>query len=263
MKKSVSVLVALLAISTANASYQRGFVVAVDKKSFTIKYPGNDKWTFTYDPDMGKPEIVNQPGGWVAPGAPLGVTPDKIKIGMFVHVLYTNVKGVLVCKRVIPVVTHLGMREIDFEPLLAKGKKTLPEFVLRIRLQTYEGLGSFFPHTFEFEFDQGASIKDVRDIVMGNLSPLGKTGSKLLVGSRTQGVPRAWKVKEVGDSKLLIESCHKDGKDQPVNSVEVSVKKFPKDRQPRVRRIDPRDPTKSLEANDTEQFQSSENKDRR
>jgi hypothetical protein len=255
-------LVALLASSIANADFQRGVVVAVDEKTFTIKYPGCDKFTFAYDPDMGKPEIRKQPGGWVGLHHPLGVTPDKIKVGMFVEVFHTNVKGVLVCKRALPIVEHLGTREIDFSPLLAKGKDKLPEFVLRIHIQTREGLGSFFPHTYEFQFDEGASIKDVRAIVMGILSPRGNRDSKLLVGLRTQGaLDRGWKVKEAGDSKLLIEAHHKDGKDQPVNAVEVEVKKFPKERQPRVRRIDPRDPTKSLESDDVE-HRTSETKDR-
>jgi hypothetical protein len=263
MKKTVVVLLALLAISTVNASFYGGVVVVVDKKSFTLKRPGCDKKTFTFDPDMGKPEIVNKPGGWVAQGMPLGVTPNKIKVGTFVEIIYTNEKGVLVCKRAIPVVEHLGTREIDFAPMLAKGKETLPDFVVRIQLQSRVGLGSFRPQCLTIDFNEGASVKDVRDIVMEIVSGCGKKDHKLVAGLTIQGVPdSSWKVKEVGETKLLIEGYRMKDKDEPMNIVEVEVKKFPKERQPRVRRIDPRDPTKSLESDDPDR-RASETKDRR
>jgi hypothetical protein len=51
-------------------------------------------------------------------------------------------------------------------------------------------------------------------------------------------------VKEDGEAKLLIESYHFDEKDEPVKAVEIEAKDLPKERQPKVRLINPMDPTK-------------------
>lgn len=248
MRKSMAILVVLLDTSALLAGgSQTGRVVAVDKKSFTIKPDAGKNMTFTYDSDMGNG--FKGPINPRDPNSPRHLTPDEIKVDMIVRVLYMGGKDKLVCHSAISIVEHLGKREIDFTPLLAKGKDKLPEFVLRIDLQSRESLGSFRPQTLDIYFNEGASIKEVRDCVKGILSSGSKWNQKLVYRLTTRGVSdRKWKVKEVGETKLLIESYRKGDKDEPVNLVEIEAKGFPKERQPQVRLVDPRDPTKSLKS---------------
>ncbi len=270
MKNSAAVLLALLATRNVCANFQgvaggvghlnAGVVVAVDKKSFTIKPEDGKKITLNFDPNMGK-----NPKGYFHPNDPSSATPDKIKAGRILRVQYTKEKDVFVCKSALIIFERLGAREIDFSPMLAKGKDTLPEFTLLLELQTREKLGIFRPKTkISIDFKEGATIKEVRDIVKGVLTRRDTGNRKLVAGLTLNGSlnERNWQVKEVGDAKLLIESYREKDKDEPINAVEVSAKKLPKDRQPRVRRIDPQDPTKSLDSDDAES-RPSEKRDRR
>lgn len=253
MKKSIPLLLVLLATSTTRANLQgvsadgyqqTGVVVTADKKSFTIKPEAGKEVTLDYGSDMGKKVL----GFAAPPNDPWAVTSDQIKVGIIVRVVYSKTKDkekeVLVCKRAMIIVERLGTKEIDFAPLLAKDKDTLPKFVLRLQLQSRRGLGEFWPHRTVIHFNEGATVQEVRDYVKEFLSGTGKGNRKLVARVQTQNEWRKWKVKEVGDSKLLIESYREGEKDEPLNAVEIEAKDLPKDRQPRVRLIDPGDPSK-------------------
>jgi hypothetical protein len=214
MRRVTLSLAVLLITSSVLATIQIGRVVSADEKELTIQPEYGDKLTMTYDPDMGKKH-----NRFVPRGTPLGVTPDKIKAGMIVQVNYDNEKGTLVCKHALIIIERLGPREIDFAPMQAKDKGALPKFVLRVQLQSHAGLGNYRPYNRGITFKEGTSVKEVRDCLKGILSR------------------EEWKVKEVGDGKLLLEAF----KDKAVYFAKVEAEGLPKEQQPAVRLIEPAD----------------------
>lgn len=214
MKRVFFTLGCLLVTSCLFASSQVGIIVAVNEKELTIQPQRGDKMTMSYDPDMGR-----RHNRFVPRGSPLGATPDKIKVGMIVCVDYSNEKGAFVCKRALIIEEYLGPREIDFTPMQVKDKRALPKFVLRIQLQSHAGLGNYRTYNRRITFKEGASIKEVRECLKDMLS-------------RDE-----WKVKEVGDSKLLVEAF----KDKAVCFAKVEADGLPKEQQPDVRLIEPAD----------------------
>lgn len=214
MKQVTSLLLILFTMGTVFGEMQVGIIVAVDKKAFTIKPPLGDKLTFTYDSDLGKkPKRLA-----LGPGGNLGMTPDQIKTGKEVSILYYNEKGARACQ-IVKAITEqpLGTKELDFSPMLPKGKDKLPKFLLRVNLLDYPiqddcGKGNV---KRGFGFKQGTTVKEVRDTLQSVL------------------FHEKWKVKAVDDTKLLIEAY----KDNPVRLVKVEAEGLPKEQQPRVRFI--------------------------
>jgi hypothetical protein len=226
MKKVIlSVAVFLAANLVFAGGRQVGIVTSVDKEKFTIQPEIGEKLILKFAPDMGK----KLPKGWL-PQMDLGVRPDQIKRGLIVEAEHNGKEANgFVCIRASIIVEELGVREIDFAPLQEKEKKTLAPFTLEIRLQSRAGLGRFRPYRRRVGFKAGSTVKSVRDDIKSMLSR------------------DDWKVKEVGDGKLLIEAY----KDEEVHSVAIEAHGLPKAQQPNVRRLDKRDPSKDKESGDS------------
>jgi hypothetical protein len=232
MRRLVLAVLVLLLAPYAFAATFIGVVVSVDKKEITIKPERGDKLTFAFDPDMGKKH-----NKWVPRGHALGVTPDQIKAGMIVRVDSPGrEKGVLVCKRAVVIEEYLGTREIDFSPLLVKDKDSVPPFVLRLSLSSRPSLGNYRPYNRAITYKDGLTAKELRKEIKG-------------IKDMFQG--DGWKVKAEGDYRLLIEAY----KDEVINGAGAMAERcpqqagamrlFPNEQQPRVRWLDPRDPSKS------------------
>lgn len=212
-------LVAFLAVSPAFAGTDAGLVESVDKKGFTIKCQRNYKHvykrTLAFGPTMGKKEGFDG----------LGVTPDKIEVGKVVQVQFSRRKedGVLECSWARILVFDEGPREVDFSPMRTKGKDTVAACTVEVQLSNRIGIDNRRPYGPSIVFKDGTSLKRVRDEIKNML------------------VANGWKVKTVGDYKLIVEARYEPEmrKDEPVIYAKVTAKGLPKEKQPKVQGPDP------------------------
>ncbi|HEY7309367.1 MAG TPA: hypothetical protein VH643_08430 [Gemmataceae bacterium] len=196
------------------AGVNTGVVVAVTEKGFTIRPDYVEKMTVDFGPDMGK-----RHNKFVPPGSPLGATSDQIKTGMKVQAWYRKTEdGSYECWLAKIIVEQIGPREIDFSSMLTKGNDTVSECTVRVYGYNKPKRGEQSVVINQgIVFKDGTSLKRIRE---GIKEMLAKNG---------------WKVKESDDGKLVIEGA----KDYPVLFMNAEAKGLPKDRQPKVRLLDP------------------------
>lgn len=216
MKKVLLILSSFIVTQPALASWHRGVIVTVTEDGCTIQPEYGDKITIRFGPDMG-----DKHNKYVPRDMPLGATPDQIKGGMKVRVFCPDGKGkdgVFVCRMIEIIIEHVGPREIVFSPMLAKGKETVPECTVRVYGYNKPKRGEQSVIINQgIVFKDGTSLTHIREEVKEMLSKNG------------------WKVKGGEDGKLIVEGA----KGYPVMVMHVEAKGLPKDRQPKVRLLDP------------------------